>query len=643
MAIVKLGCIILFSLLTRVYGANLEYRTFRCRNGTYISDRLVGDGKVDCVADGTDERFVYCDRFSDRVKECRREEGEYSEFKYIKHFCKSSTGRCNTIKECTDGTDESDCGDEINTEDCSSKNGKYLCADGLRCLDLNYTCDGFCNCFDCSDEKYECKLDEHLINITQESSHKVCFQTSNESVCCSEYNSTCKECDFNNKCDHKCVQFANQTGCFCDEHYIGVPGTQNSKCQPSNVALKEKLLLFSTSHEIKAIKLSTNDNSTVKMIENRDNYYFTALTAFQDYVYYATREAQPALREVAYPFNVSDHENKTATLIGYTNHPANTTTIFKTSINSEETHELIKFHFDDVEVTSLAVDWVTNNIYLTTELFLSVYSQDGSIYKDLKHGNTTCINLAPAFGLMFWAQIERIERIERNLTSEYMNHSLVKSSMDGSDETILITSDSSVEVVTVDESSGRVYWYCSSSRKVQSVNFDGGDRRSRSLDSPIYGPSVYFEREIFFIQLGNKIVSVHKDTKAVTLRFPVLKEVLYNNRFDNTSDNLRLLYMYNPKLQRVNIQNPCPESCTGLCLTRPSLSENVLNYTCWYDESKEVLSLLANSDDGWFSTSWILIISAIVFIIALIVGILVYFRIRKRNSSQSDRLTDDTG
>lgn len=56
--------------------------------------------------------------------------------------------------------------DEINVKNCTRKD-KFLCRDGLRCLDIEYTCDGSCNCFDCSDENGNCsktgKTAHHLV------------------------------------------------------------------------------------------------------------------------------------------------------------------------------------------------------------------------------------------------------------------------------------------------------------------------------------------------------------------------------------------------------------------------------------------------------------------------------------------------
>lgn len=109
-------------------------------------------------------------------------------FKCSNGTCLDINVRCNTRQDCSDGSDELNCGkqhseyfvmdfehwtnknkptlmfvnyitgDDIKVENCSLSDGKFLCYDKLRCLDLEYACNQECNCFDCSDENENCTL-----------------------------------------------------------------------------------------------------------------------------------------------------------------------------------------------------------------------------------------------------------------------------------------------------------------------------------------------------------------------------------------------------------------------------------------------------------------------------------------------------
>ncbi|XP_065210677.1 low-density lipoprotein receptor-related protein-like isoform X2 [Planococcus citri] len=322
---VSIVIFLICSLAEVIHGVDLEYKTFRCRNGTYIRNQLVCDGKIDCVGSdnwdwevGSDEH-VSCDQ-----AKCGAGKFKCGISNHYWHECKNATVRCNTLHDCLNTLDESNCGDEINVKDCSLGKRKYLCDDGLRCLDFNLTCDGFCNCIDCSDEKSGC-LNDGYLNVN--TSEIACFKTPNGPLCCSEFDSLCQECDSKNDiCDHKCVQFVNNTGCFCDENYVGGFGdVRNSKCWPKNNMVKGVTLLYWTNRKFRSMNVFTHTDYVTKEL----TYECTASSAAHDYTYYAIDENLGSDRVYSnYFFDDSSPKNKR---------------IFKMSaISNDEPQEVIK-------------------------------------------------------------------------------------------------------------------------------------------------------------------------------------------------------------------------------------------------------------------------------------------------------------
>ncbi|PNF14537.1 hypothetical protein B7P43_G15031, partial [Cryptotermes secundus] len=74
-----------------------------------------------------------------------------SEFRCKDGSCVDLSARCNDHRDCSDGSDEEDCGVEPRPPACGP--GKFRCDDGA-CIDDDYRCDEVTDCRDGSDEKY---------------------------------------------------------------------------------------------------------------------------------------------------------------------------------------------------------------------------------------------------------------------------------------------------------------------------------------------------------------------------------------------------------------------------------------------------------------------------------------------------------
>ncbi|XP_065210727.1 low-density lipoprotein receptor-related protein 1B-like [Planococcus citri] len=574
--------------LDEIFSISPHPKNFLCSNGFYLRNDFICDGVNQC-GDSSDE-YSDCNRGT-----CRP--GSFA-CNCNRNRCLNATSRCNNVPECGDGSDEMNCGKDVVTADCTITRGKFLCQDGLKCIDFNFTCDNDCNCYDCSDESTDClKHNENFCNTCSQP----CLPTPDgpQCACCSteehESSPICQEilpCDPNNKCDQKCVRFFNKERCLCDENYQTSRDeiTFNSYCW-SNVS-HENVLLYSTTNQIKAFNLTTNITTVIE-----DKLNCLSLTAAHNYVYCAVRRN-------------------------------NTAYILKISQNSDELIEIVKS--DSRTIYSIGVDWITGNIYFTTNLSLSVCTNDGKIcmkMKSLSLGDSYHVGLAPRFGFMFWTISSR---------NEHEESKIFRSAMDGSGERVLVGEDLRYPTsLVVDELTERVYWLETDVQfSIKSVQFNGKNKKEwiSGLWLPwnIFAFSV-FEKMTFFSTRTSTIHSAEK----------------FNNSgvhiVDKSAASVKYVFAYNPLLQRTKIPNPCQGSCSGLCLLRP-LTPRGLNHTCFCNSVK------SNSSTFWCNNpidqpesdsdiEFILnypVLYSILF--AFLAGVAVYHVIRKCFSGRSGQM-----
>ncbi len=152
-----------------------------------------------------------------------------------------------------------------------------------------------------------------------------------------------------------------------------------------------------------------------------------------------------------------------------------------------------------------------------------------------------------------------------------------RSGMDGSDPTEFVSQNLHwPNGVTVDFSGGRLYWLDARSRKIETVKFDGSDRRLvlDDLNLQPFSIAVFENRLYWSNMIGNEIQSCNKFTghdRKTVAREPV-------NRIYG-------LHVHHHLLQSPDAPNPCHGSmCSDLCLLSPSASG--LGYTCACPEGK---------------------------------------------------------
>ncbi|XP_065210733.1 vitellogenin receptor-like [Planococcus citri] len=463
--------------------------------------------------------------------------------------CVMPSDLCDKQNQCNDGSDEWNCGDQLNTENCSLSDGKFLCHDKKRCLDLENTCDGYFNCFDDSDENSNCtKYD----SVAQECPSTY-ISTPEGPICpCNYSNGKLKEicagiqnCTGASPCDQNCHMFKGKKYCSCFEDYHPVPNSNGHKCQSNE--LLENIILYSTITRIKSLNLTTNRTSTLTSGVN-----CTALAAAHDHVYYATSQQ------------------------GIKNY------ILKIPINSNLGRGEKLFEQDSV-VTSISVDYITNNIYfIANESLFVCTNNSGRICSRLKCCGIGSVVLAPKFGVMFYTM--------KTYPSEGQGsqYHVMKSNMDGEDEGIFVDdifSDLKMTLI-VNERMKKVLCLVQPGNYFTHVTFecttlDGSEKETRNLHwGQILSISALNEKLFFSEKNSNLIYSVNNSVNmsdsAGTVYFR-----------DLISKKLNLLHAHNKRFHRFN-ENPCATaSCPGLCLLRPtSFTDSSLNYTCILDSSR---------------------------------------------------------
>ncbi|XP_065210722.1 vitellogenin receptor-like isoform X2 [Planococcus citri] len=498
---------------------------FRCQDGNYLFDGSFCDGNSDC-SNGDDESYG-----------CDRAKCGSRKFKCTDGTCLNIRVRCDNKNDCTDGSDERNCGDEIDTDECPSREGSFFCDDESKCIDFKHVCDDSCNCADCSDERTGCsKYDNYICDkcsdtcrSTTHEAHKFSTAPSKEIIL-----SPCKGCEFSHSCDQKCLSIEqSKERCVCDENYQSYPlnnYTLETSCK-SNVSY-ENAILYSTTDEIKLYNFTSNTTITF-----RSNVDCTALAAAHDYIYYATFSNN----------------------IGF---------IFKTSIISNQTKMIVD---SDYPILSMDVDWITGNIYFTTEESISVCSNNGQTCAKLRSCSNCHLKLAPKLGLMFWNEDTTLYRSAMDGSKEenfsrvtemferinFFNYSRLLFAIDEAKESVFLAHELPFPLVTW----SRLYSNMHTQFLIRG-NFDGKEL----VDFDEFENVVYFTLED-----TNEIF--HSDNMK---QYTNSRSIL----IDQNATAIKIIYVYNRLLQRTKIPNPCNETSCSLCLLKPFSPFIGLNWAC---------------------------------------------------------------
>ncbi|XP_065210715.1 low-density lipoprotein receptor-related protein 8-like [Planococcus citri] len=566
--LILLACLFnqIYCYTSRYAGPNVA-RTLRCNNGQYVAVSDLCDDIQDCT-DGSDE-----------PSSCKTSwncgPGQFSCIPYSNSTTNATTTAkclnakvlCDTRKDCANNFDEENCGDATSVQNCQLGDGKFLCSDKLRCLSIENTCDGSCNCLDCSDENENCtKIDYQSLNKCPHayyplplSSGPICFCNSSNSALqnlCKEV----KDCTSENRCDQQCSKYKNRILCSCFENYTEVAVSNGFKCRSKQYY--GTVLIYSTANQIKYLNATTKRTMVIKK-----DVQTQILASSSDAVYYTT------YRDMS-------------------------KSIYRSSNKWLYTGEPEKILDSNSPITSIAVDYITDNFYFTTNESLSVCSKKAEICQQLICCNVSYVVLNPKNGSMFYTK--KSDKPNERL--------LMKSSMDGSRESVFIDgSFSNIVPVAVDEEFYRLYWLEGSRLHSISLHDKTIEKRDIKFNPTLRSLAILDEIIFYSTQRDNKIYLEENLERFVKPADEKNERgyAYYDRRpqdenytlYTDTEATISIVDIkaYNSIRQKAaQAKNPCTSSCKGLCLLRaPSYSYY------WYYSSQ----LLTNCTCDDFSPS----------------------------------------
>ena len=399
-----------------------------------------------------------------------------------RHHCLSVTATaswvCDDYADCEDGSDEAQCLEA--GEDCDVHHGKFLCADSSRCLEAVQVCDGVNDCPDRSDEAAWCSRQETCSGLACSDG---CVETAAGPKCYCPQGYTldhqltsCRdsdECSLLGSCSQNCHNTPGSFSCSCRPGYV----MQNNSC----IAISEPLLIFSTVTEIRALGLRTSK-------------YFPVVSRLPHVVGVGYDHL---LSRVYWTDVQAGRESIVSTVL---------TSNFSTAGSKVEVStswdQLVTSGLDMPE--QLAVDAANMNLYFTDsyQQQVGVCSLQGGgcavLVSGVERPRGVAIHQASAQLLLTdWGQTPRI----------------LIMALDGSNKRDLVTENIVwPNGLAVDQITDRVYWADSKQDVIESVDLDGGDRRTILTSHPKHPFSLaVFEDSLYWSDWETQeIVSCNK-------------------------------------------------------------------------------------------------------------------------------------
>ncbi|XP_078621857.1 low-density lipoprotein receptor-related protein 2-like isoform X1 [Branchiostoma floridae x Branchiostoma japonicum] len=553
-------------------GSQCSYPTcsssqLRCNNSACYNSNQRCDGNMDC-RDGSDE-------FNCTTIRCQS-----GQFTCMNGQCVPGSYECDHDNDCGDGSDEhddcvfptcsgdqftcqngrcvpqeyicdldNDCGDASDEMSClptppACQPDQWACPNTTQCIQISQLCDGQSDCpnnmdesrpgFSCSSSNCGTLACEHRCRASPDGGICYCqpgYQVASDNRTCEDFD----ECSVWGTCDQMCTNVPSTYRCSCAEGYVL---ESRRHCRASTQTAQPQII-FSNGRSILSTDLHGNN---------------------MRYIMSASSTSTSNVLGIDYHYN----EN----LLFWSDSINNK--IFRSNMDGSNQREILNIGLETPE--GLAVDWIGRKLYLVESAAnrIEICNLDGTMRATLVAEDIDQprgIALDPSVGYMFWSDWGSTPKIERAY-------------MDGSNRFNLVdTRISWAAGVTLDYVNRRVYWADGRLDVLETVRYDGTDRKTIVSGSQ----GLHVIPHPYDVTLFENYVYFSDWTRMGVVRI---------NKFDGTGSDETIVHETTVRpygvvsvhpVRQMQVTSPCGNNnggCSQMCVLSHRSDNDGLGYRC---------------------------------------------------------------